>query len=89
MKIVFPSILNQLENCPNEFFFYFVLRPELVAKKIGKTKNKKNDGLRLFSVSVRLSNQSDKEMHLTAIYIHNHFLRRCTRGYQKVRALMP
>ena len=43
---MFPSILIQLENGPNEFYFYFyfVLRHLLVAKKICK-KNKKNDGL--------------------------------------------
>ena len=42
---MFPSILIQLENGQNEFYFYFVLRPELVAKKIGETKKTKNDGL--------------------------------------------
>ena len=40
-------ILIQLENGTNAFYvyFYFVLRPYFVAKKIGKTKNKKTDGL--------------------------------------------
>ena len=40
---MFPSILIKLENGPNEFYFYFyfVLRHYLVAKKICKTKNKK------------------------------------------------
>ena len=43
---MFPSILIQLENGPNEFHFYLVLQPEIVAKKIGKKKTKtKNDGL--------------------------------------------
>ena len=39
---MFPSILIQLENGPNEFYFYL----ELVPKKIGKTKNKKTMALR-------------------------------------------
>ena len=44
---MFPSILIQLENGLNElyFYFYFVLRHYFVAKKICKTKNKKNNGL--------------------------------------------
>ena len=44
---MFPSILIQLENGPNKFYFYFyfVLRHLLVAKKICKTKNKKTMAL--------------------------------------------
>ena len=38
---MFPSILIQLENGQNEFYFYFYF----VAKKIGKTKNKKTMAL--------------------------------------------
>ena len=42
---MFPSILIQLENGPNEFYFYFVLRHLLVVKKICKTKTKKTMAL--------------------------------------------
>ena len=37
-----PLILIQLKNGPNEFHFYFVLQPELVAKKKCK-KNKQTN----------------------------------------------
>ena len=45
---MFPSILIQLENGPNEFYFLFLFRPPtLTAKKISKTKNKKTMAERL------------------------------------------
>ena len=39
-KFVFPAILIQLENRPNEFYFYFYFVLRLTCcKKIGKTEN--------------------------------------------------
>ena len=51
---MFPSILIQFENGPNEFYFYFyfVLRHLLVAKKICKTKNIKTMALPLVGQSI-------------------------------------
>ena len=83
---MFPSILIKLENGPNDFcfYFYFVLRPSLVAKKIGKTKNKKRwpNIFRLHRKSHLISGMGVyRGIHYSSLFISFIFAKNVDYGY--------